>query len=116
MDKKIQKIERPDYKRIYADIIKKIYPEKEEKFIGILKKRDLTTLDIIRLNSLIFGTKNTDNNTFNQSHKSYDISTIREILKYQIHNNLNNTHLASHFKLSRNTITKWKKIMCIRNC
>ena len=40
-------------------------------------------------------------------------TTILEILQYQKNNNLNNNQLADHFKLSRNTITKWKKIYII---
>jgi len=48
----------------------------------------------------------------NQKLKSYDKNTILQILDYQKKHHLNNTELALHFKLSRNTVAKWKKIFC----
>lgn len=46
----------------------------------------------------------------NQKYRSYDKATIIEILNYQKKNSLNNTQLSNHFKLSRNTVTKWKTL------
>ncbi|MBB4807868.1 hypothetical protein HNP38_003184 [Chryseobacterium defluvii] len=108
MSIQIQKAASPDYKRIYHDIIIKKYPDKKDKCQLLLEKQDLSALDIIKLNSLIFGKTNRE---FNQRYKSYSRSAIREILKYQAENNLNNTQLAHHFKLSRNTVTKWKRLL-----
>ncbi|MDH6250917.1 hypothetical protein M2347_000644 [Chryseobacterium sp. H1D6B] len=99
----------PDYKRIYSDIIEKKYPHMKDKCQSILKKESLFVLDIIKLNTLIFGIKNKETMTFNQRHRSYDYKAIIEILNYQNNNKLNNTQTALHFKLSRNTVTKWKK-------
>lgn len=106
----MQKIGSPDYKKIYNDIIARKYPEKKEQCNSILTKQDLSFLDIIKLNSLLFDVKNREVSISNQRHKSYDISAINEILEYQIKNKLNNSQLALHFKLSRNTIAKWKKL------
>jgi hypothetical protein len=98
----------PDYRRIYTDIISRKYPHKEEKCKTLLNKKDLSFLDIIKLNSLIFETKTKETKIFNQRHRSYDKFTILEILGYQKKNKFNNTQLANHFKLSRNSIAKWK--------
>lgn len=108
MDKKILTTIAPDYKRIYNDIIIMKYPYKKKKCEFILDKPQLTSLDIIKLNSLIF--ENTEMQVFNQRHKSYNLHVIKEILLYQRKNNLNNTQLASHFRLSRNTVAKWKRL------
>lgn len=98
----------PDYRRIYTDIISKKYPHKEEKCKTLLNKKDLSFLDVIKLNSLIFEKKTKETRIFNQQHRSYDKAAILEILEYQKKNKLNNSQLANHFKLSRNSIAKWK--------
>ncbi|WP_426479636.1 helix-turn-helix domain-containing protein [Chryseobacterium sp. CBSDS_008] len=99
----------PNYRRIYTDIISKKHPDKEFDCRSILKKEQLTTIDIIRLNEIIFKTdKKTED--FNQKHRSYDIDSIKDILEYQVKNKLSNTQVAFHFKMSRNTISKWKKL------
>jgi hypothetical protein len=103
----------PDYKRIYSDILIKRFPEKKASCKKILEKNFLSVLDIIRLNETIFGKANLADNIFNQRHRSYQKSSIMDILKYQKDNNLNNTQLALHFKLSRNTVAKWKKMFLV---
>lgn len=100
----------PNYKDIYTDIILKKYPEKYKDCISLLTKSNMTDLDIIELNKKIFG-KN--NNQDNQKYRSYTKSTIVEILTYQKKNAINNSELATHFKLSRNTVAKWKKMFVI---
>ncbi len=108
MDQQIQ-IERPNYKRIYSDILKKKYPKKKEECISILIKEDLLTTDIIELNRKIFGTTR-ESEKFNQRHRSYSKSDILKILDHQKKHKLNNSQLANNFQLSRNTVTKWKKL------
>lgn len=109
MDKQIQKkILKPDYKRIYNDLIDRKYPEKKIEFKSMLEKKTLSTLDIIKLNQRIFGEK--EDFILNQKHRSYDKTAILEILDYQKINKLNNKQLALKFNMSRNTIGKWKKI------
>lgn len=98
-----------NYKKIYQDIIEMKFPEKKEQCVCLLNKKALSMLDIIELNQKIFGKSNKQTDIFNQRHKSYDRLAILKILEYQIINNLNNSELARHFQLSRNTITKWKK-------
>ncbi|MCS4304925.1 helix-turn-helix domain-containing protein [Chryseobacterium sp. BIGb0232] len=98
----------PDYKKIYSDIINIKYPEKEEMCRIFLSKENLSVLDVIQINKVLFNTNSSDNTQFNQRHRSYDVSAISHILDYQKKYQLNNSQLAKHFKLSRNTITKWK--------
>jgi hypothetical protein len=100
----------PDYKKIYTDIILKKYPEKYQFCNSILQKEVLSVLDVIRLNDMIFTLEDLDTSQFNQKHRSYDKASIGEILEYQKKNRYTNTRMADEFKLSRNSIAKWKKI------
>ena len=100
----------PDYRRIFLDIIEMKYPEKKEICKNILNKKELLTLDVIHLNHMVFGIKDKETFVFNQSHRFYNEKAIAEILEYQKKNNLSNSETARHFKMSRNTITKWKKL------
>lgn len=105
MGSKIQKIA-PDYQRIYSDILSRKFPHKKEICKKLLNKKYLSAIDIITLNEKIFGSANQDNH----KHNSYRKCDILQILDYQKKNMLNNTQLANHFKISRNTISKWKKM------
>lgn len=104
--KKIQ----PDYKRIYLDIIAKKVPQNKDKCLLILEKKKLSFFDILKINSLIFPTTDKSKQGYSQKYKSYNEATILEILTYQRKNCLNNSELSHHFNLSRNTVTKWKKM------
>lgn len=100
--------EQPDYKRIYQDIIEQKHPSKKEACKKLLSKKTLSRLDIITIDKMIFGEV-----IENRKHRSYDKKAVFEILEYQKKNRLNNMQLARHFKLSRNTITKWKKTFIV---
>lgn len=103
---------RPNYKKIYTDIIKVKYPEKLKECEALLNKDYLSIDEIWKLQEKIFGNiSGTYTEKFNQQHRSYTKLDIMQILAYQKNNMLNNSQLARHFKISRNTITKWKKIM-----
>lgn len=99
----------PNYKKIYIDILDKNYPQKISTCQTILNKTILSTLDIITLNKIIFGEQDRESVVFNQRHRSYCEKTIMEILEYQKEYNLNNTQIALKFKMSRNSLAKWKK-------
>ncbi|MGG5210518.1 helix-turn-helix domain-containing protein [Chryseobacterium sp. MIQD13] len=99
----------PDYKRIYSDIITKEFPDKRNCCLQLLQKEILSAIDIIRLNEEIFGIPDKETFIANQRHRSYRETDILQILDYQQRNQLTNTQLASHFKLSRNTVAKWRK-------
>ena len=102
---------RPDYQSIYSDIIEKKFPHKKEVCVSLLQKSFLSVQDIIKLNKKIFGKE--EDSVTNQKHRSYTQSDIKQILGYQLKHQLNNKQLATHFKISRNTITKWKKMFAV---
>lgn len=109
LNQNMEKDKQPDFKQIYTDIIAKKYPHKYEECACLLAKNELLTLDILRLNTIIFGLSEKNNGQY----RSYKRLDIIRILKYQKKNNLNNSQLAIHFKLSRNTVAKWKKVFLI---
>ncbi|MDR6462663.1 helix-turn-helix domain-containing protein [Chryseobacterium indologenes] len=100
----------PDYNQIYKDIINKKYPSRKEECEFLLNKDNLSILDIIELNNKIFGLPDHITEAFNQSHRSYDKYSVLMMLQYQKRNKLTNSQLAKHFKLSKNTVTKWRKL------
>ncbi|MFS4428717.1 helix-turn-helix domain-containing protein [Chryseobacterium sp. GVT01B] len=102
-------IKGPDYRRIFQDIIDKKFPEKKEWYSEILQKEDLYMLDVLRINNSIFNTQDEKMEIYNQKLRSYDEHSVLYMLDYQRKNNLTNTQLANHFRLSRNTVAKWKK-------
>ena len=101
-----------NYQQIFRDILDTKYPEKKKVCIPLLQKDNLTAIDIIKINKKIFG-PNKSNEIFNQKHRSYSKSDIFKILNYQKQHKCNNSQLANHFKLSRNTVTKWKKMFLL---
>lgn len=100
----------PDYKKIYEDILKYKKPEKTDLCKKILEKEKLAVLDVITLNTIIFGTYDKERFRLNQKHRSYDKDTVLQILEFQKISGLTNTAIALKFKLSRNTVAKWKKL------
>ena len=99
----------PDYKKIYTDLVNEKYPEKKDAFTIIFSKKNFSVLDVIQCNSILEDREDKSTFNFNQKHRSFDQQSILEILDYQKKHNWNNSQLAQHFKLSRNTIAKWKK-------
>lgn len=112
MDNKAQKMT-PNYKKIYYDIIVKKYLDKISLLDSFLKKEKLTELDVIEINQKLFGSNNKENRNLNGKYQSYNLQSISKILEFQRKNNLNNSQLAKHFKISRNSVAKWKKIPTI---
>ncbi len=98
----------PDYKQIYTDIINKKYPHKKKDCESILQKKIISGIDIVELNKRIFGTDR-EREKLSQKYRSYNKTDILKILDYQKKNKLNNSQLADHFGLSRNTVGKWRK-------
>lgn len=111
MDKETQqRVIIPNYKRIYEDLLDKKYPHKKEACKAVLAKEKLSSMDVFLLNNLIFDKEIRDEHESDQKYRSYDKTSILKILQYQKKNKLNNTQLADHFGLSRNTVAKWKKM------
>lgn len=101
---------RPNYIKIFEDIIANKCPERRAEFSLYLNKETLSIIDVIKLNNKIFGISDKETSDFNQKHRSYDTQAILEMLNYQKQQNLNNVQLANHFKLSRNTVSKWRRL------
>ncbi|WP_228428141.1 helix-turn-helix domain-containing protein [Chryseobacterium oncorhynchi] len=101
----------PDYRQIYTDIIDEVYPEKKGN-MQINNKMECieTVMDILTLNTLIFGSSEQITESKSRKLRSYDQNSILKILEYQRKNKLNNITTAIHFKISRNTLTKWHRI------
>lgn len=103
--------EKPLYQKLYADMIRDKYPDKENLLKQFLKKESWTTLDVIEVNDLLFGLdKNKNSVRREMKHRAYDEESVKQILEYQKKNKLNNTQLANKYNLSRNTVKKWKDI------
>ena len=103
----------PNYKLIFADILEKKYPEKTKNCEEILHKDNLSTLDILALNQIIFGITDKQSEEKKQKHRSYKKTDVFHILDYQKKYKLNNSNLAKHFKISRNTVSKWRKMFLV---
>ena len=111
MDKEAQqRVIIPNYKRIYEDLLDRKYPHKKEACKAVLAKEKLNSMDVFLLDDLIFDKETRDETESDQKYRSYDKISIFKILEYQKKYKLNNTELADHFGLSRNTVAKWKKM------
>lgn len=99
----------PNYKKIYSDIITEMHPKKMNDCSHILNKSELSYMDVLSLNKIIFGTDNKENNVINPKFRSYDKKTIIDMLTYQKKYKLNDSQLSAQFNMSRNSIAKWKK-------
>ena len=110
MVKQEQKVN-PNYHRIYSDLISKKFPERLKEFdTHFFSKKVLSCADILSLNKQLFGAKEDSSNT---KLRSYGKNDILKILKDQKKLNLNNKQAADYFKISRNSIIKWKKIFAV---
>lgn len=97
----------PDYITIYKDLVQLKFPEKIKDLEHFFQKEKLSAMEVIKINYILFGTsKEANNSRFN----SYNKDDIMHILDYQKKYKLNNSQVAIHFKMSRNTISKWKKM------
>lgn len=112
MDKKTQnKLKsKPHYVKIYSDLVRMKYPQHWEDVKELLVKDELPHFEIERLNKKLFQTNSPNKEQLQKKYKAYDEKTIMQILLHQKKNKLNNLQLAKHFKLSRNTVAKWRKI------
>lgn len=110
MAKQVQTINTgPDYKRIYHDFINSKCPDKLKYVKRYLSKERMSLSDVLKVNNIIFSDRLSENQKF----KSYDKAAIFEMLIYQKKHKLNNSQLARHFRLSRNTVTRWKRIFLV---
>ena len=100
---------RPNYTKIYRDMLKERNPEKlEDPKVQRLIKNLKTTEDILKFNDLVFeSSKESLRN--NQKLKTYDKKTMLKLLQYQEKHGLSTIYMSKKYKISRTTIAKWKK-------
>lgn len=113
MDTKIQKNQhvnkKPDFEKIYRELAAK--KKVSKPLAGLFnKQKEWNSLDVINANKYLFEKSSDEVMKFNQRHRSYDESSIREILQYQKENELNIAQLMREFNISRTTIAKWQKL------
>lgn len=102
---------RPFYHKLYADMIRDKYPDRKQKCADYLNKKDWTALDVIKVNTILFAKKQGHNEiSSDQRHRAYDQKSIKQMLYEQKKDKLNNKELAVKYKLSRNTVAKWRKL------
>jgi len=86
--------------KVKMALLNKLYTESKEQ---------IPYKTISKINSII---KTYSHHSFeelkHQQLKAYDKDYAKSILSYQIENNLSDLHLSQQFKLSRNTLKKWK--------
>lgn len=101
------------YKNIYTDLIYEsnyLNPKNIEAVKDQISKINSFS-DVLRLNEVIRGKNTTVNSVkLNQQLKSYDKDLIFKILKEQQNSGLSNQDIALKYKMSRNTIAKWKNV------
>ncbi|REC40999.1 MULTISPECIES: helix-turn-helix domain-containing protein [Chryseobacterium] len=102
---------RPNYNRIYQDLLQKQHPEKLEcpKIREQLGRLD-STEEILKLNEKLFKQcKETSKN--NQQLKTYDKKTMMKLLSYQKKHDLSTSFMSKKYNISRTTFSKWKKLL-----
>ncbi|SDQ16386.1 hypothetical protein SAMN05421664_0822 [Chryseobacterium soldanellicola] len=100
---------RPNYAKIYQDMLKMEHPEKlkDPKIKELLKSLN-TTEDVLNFNEKIFK-QSKESLKNNQKLKTYDKKTMLKLLQYQKKHGFSTSHMSRKYKISRTTIAKWKK-------
>lgn len=95
---------RPNYKKIYQDMLKMEYPEKlkDPKIRELLDKLH-TTEDVLKFNDKLF-----NQSRENQKLKTYDKKTMLKLLQYQKKHGHSTSYMSRKYKISRTTLSKWK--------
>ena len=100
---------KPFYHLLYRDMIRDKYPEKAHLCSAYLEKTDWNSLDVIQVNKILFeNEKDKKGIAIDQKHRAYDMDSIKAILREQRDNNMYNCQIANKYRISRNTISKWK--------
>ncbi|MGG5209860.1 helix-turn-helix domain-containing protein [Chryseobacterium sp. MIQD13] len=100
---------RPNYKKIYYDMLRLEHPEKlkDPKIKELLGKLN-TTEDILNFNEKIFE-QSKESQANNQKLRTYDKKTMFKLLQYQNKHGFSTSYMARKYKISRTTIMNWKK-------
>lgn len=118
MVKKIEEqVKTINYERLYCDFIDEL-ESCTEHAKGILKREVSHLLNgpfsykhLYKINAMIYASMGINKeNTTGVGINAYDKAYVTEILSYQKRFNLSNLEVSSKFKISRNTIAKWKRV------
>ncbi len=107
-------MKRINYKTLYLDFFRdsELLPKsiKQQLIKKLEEDQILSFRTLIHLNTII--TENTLQpcNKDSACLKSYDRTFIKDVLDFQKKNELSNVEIALRFKLSRNTVSRWRKI------
>ena len=95
---------RPNYKRIYHDMLRLEYPEKlqDPKVRELLEKLN-TSEDVLKFNEKLF-----KQSKENQKLRIYDKKTMLKLLQYQKKHGYSTSYMSRKYKISRTTLAKWK--------
>ena len=100
---------RPNYSKIYHDMLRLEHPGKlEEPKIKELLKRLNTSDDVLKFNERLFE-QSKESSKNNQKLKTYDKKTMLKLLQYQRKHGFSTSYMSKKYKISRTTIAKWKK-------
>lgn len=100
---------RPNYKKIYQDILREQFPEKlkDPKVIKQLNNLD-TAEAVLKLNEMLF--EHSEKKHDIKGLKFYDEKTVLKLLKYQDKHGFSNKYMSQKYKISRSTIIRWRKL------
>lgn len=102
------------YKNIYTDLIyeSKYIDTVSQTFLQSQINQIKTFRDVLRINQELRKGKqlNQDDLKINQQLKSYDKNMILNILEEQKKFGLTNLDISKKYKMSRNTIAKWRRV------
>lgn len=95
----------PNYSKLYMDIASyydiTLQPQMVHKINNINK-----TVDVLQINKAIF-----ESSYFSLGQaNAYQMADVMHILTYKRKNKLNLSQTANHFKMSRNTLTRWERV------
>jgi response regulator of citrate/malate metabolism len=101
---------KPNYSKIYHDLLQAEHPEKlkDAKVRELLKNLN-TSDEVIKFNEKIFK-QSKESQENNQKLRTYDKETMLKILMYQKQHGFSSNYISKQYKISRTTIAKWKKI------
>ncbi|EJL70041.1 helix-turn-helix domain-containing protein [Chryseobacterium populi] len=100
---------RPNYRKIFQDMLQLEHPDKLEdpKIRELLKKLN-TTEEVLNFNDKLFK-QSKESLKNNQKLKTYDKKTMLKLLQYQKKHGFSTSYMSKKYKISRTTISNWKK-------
>lgn len=100
-----QYINKPNYAKLYLDMAA-YYNIALSTDLQLAISKMVNTVDVLRVNKTIF-----QSSAYSlQQGNAYQEADVLQILKFKREYKLSNSATALHFKMSRNTISRWEKL------